>query len=128
MNNISRRFSAEWEKHQATLLSFPSEGRDWPGKYHAIKWAFVEMIKKVTTYEPVILVVKSDELREKVSAMLDQAHVDPAQVSYIIKDTNRNWMRQIQKPPQRSGNSGSCSKSPGNSGHKSYLQKQTGGA
>ena len=93
MNNITRRFPAEWEKHQATLLSFPSEGRDWPGKYHAIKWAFVEMIKKVTTYEPVILVVKSDEMREKVATMLEQAHVDPSAVSYIIKDTNRNWMR-----------------------------------
>jgi agmatine deiminase len=88
-----RRFPAEWEKHQATLLSFPAEGRDWPGKYHAIKWAFVEMIKKITTYEPVILVVKSEELREKVVSTLEQAHVDPAQVSYIIKDTNRNWMR-----------------------------------
>jgi len=93
MSNLSRRFPAEWEKHQATLLSFPSEGRDWPGKYHAIKWAFVEIIKKVTAYEPVVLVVKSDELREKVIDMLDQAHVDPKMVSYIIKDTNRNWMR-----------------------------------
>jgi len=93
MTIISRRFPAEWEKHQATLLSFPAEGRDWPGKYHAIKWAFVEMIKKVTTYEPVILLVKSDELREKVAVMLEQAHVDQSAVSYIIKDTNRNWMR-----------------------------------
>lgn len=93
MNNISRRFPAEWEKHQATLLSFPSEGRDWPGKFHAIKWAFVEIIKKVTTYEPVVLVVKSEELQEKVAIMLEQAHVDPSQISYIIKDTNRNWMR-----------------------------------
>ncbi len=30
MNNISRLFPSEWEKHQATLLSFPAEGRDWP--------------------------------------------------------------------------------------------------
>lgn len=93
MSNITRRFPAEWEKHQATLLSFPAEGRDWPGKYHAIKWAFVEMIKKVTAYEPVILVVKSDELREKMLVKMEQAHIDPAQVSFIIKDTNRNWMR-----------------------------------
>lgn len=93
MNNTTRRFPAEWEKHQATLLSFPSEGRDWPGKYHAVKWAFVEIIKKITRYEPVILVVKSDELRLKVELMLEQAHVDRTAVSYIIKDTNRNWMR-----------------------------------
>jgi agmatine deiminase len=93
MTIISRRFPAEWEKHQATLLSFPAEGRDWPGKYHAIKWAFVEMIKKVTAYEPVILIVKSEEHREKVAGMLAQAHADTSAVSYIIKDTNRNWMR-----------------------------------
>lgn len=93
MNDVARRFPAEWEKHQATLLSFPSEGRDWPGKYHAIKWAFVELIKKVTTYEPVILLVKSEELRDTVSLMLRKAHVDLSRVSYIIRDTNRNWMR-----------------------------------
>jgi agmatine deiminase len=104
MNTKSRRFPAEWEKHQATLLSFPSEGRDWPGKYHAIKWAFVDLIKKISTYEPVIIVVKSDELRAKVAAMLEQAHVDQSVVSYIIKDTNRNWMRDsgpaIVKTPE----------------------------
>jgi agmatine deiminase len=88
-----RRFPAEWEKHQATILSFPAEGRDWPGKYHAIKWAFVDLIKKLTIYEPVILVVKSNELQAKVEMMLQQVHVDQSKVNYIIKDTNRNWMR-----------------------------------
>jgi agmatine deiminase len=106
MTTISRRFPAEWEKHQATLLSFPSEGRDWPGKYYAVKWAFVEMIKKVTTYEPVILVVKSDEVREKVAAMLEQAHVYQTQVSYIIKDTNRNWMRDSGPAIVKTANGG----------------------
>lgn len=93
MTTISRRFPAEWEKHQATLLSFPAERRDWPGKYHVIKWAFVDLIKKITTYEPVILVVKSDEMHGKVAVMLEKAHVDQSVVTYIIKDTNRNWMR-----------------------------------
>ena len=106
MNNLSRRFPAEWENHQATLLSFPSEGRDWPGKYHAIKWAFVEMIKKITAYEPVILVVKNDEFREKVAVMLEQAHVDPLAVSYILKDTNRNWMRDSGPAIVKTANGG----------------------
>lgn len=106
MSNLLRRFPAEWEKHQATLLSFPSEGRDWPGKYHAIKWAFVEMIKKVSAYEPVILVVKNDELREKVAIMLEQAHVDRSAVSYILKDTNRNWMRDSGPAIVKTANGG----------------------
>jgi agmatine deiminase len=106
MNTISRRFPAEWEKHQATLLSFPSEGRDWPGKYHAIKWAFVELIKKITTYEPLILVVKSDELQQNVKVMLEQAHVDQSVISYIIKDTNRNWMRDSGPAIVKTANDG----------------------
>jgi agmatine deiminase len=46
---------------------FPHNGRDWPGKYEAIQWAFIEFIKKVATYETVFLVVFDDKLKEKVS-------------------------------------------------------------
>jgi agmatine deiminase len=27
-------------------ICFPHNGRDWPGKYEAIQWAFIEFIKK----------------------------------------------------------------------------------
>ena len=89
----SRRLPAEWEPHQATLLAFPHEGRDWPGKYDAVKWAFVEIIRKVAVYEPVLLVVKSREQRERVRAMLGQAHADRGNVRCVIANTNRSWMR-----------------------------------
>jgi agmatine deiminase len=84
---------AEWEKHQYTLLAFPYEGRDWPGKFHAVKWTFVEIIRKITLYEDVLLLVKSQEHQQKVLTMLAQAHVDEKKVTFIIKDTNRGWMR-----------------------------------
>ena len=93
MNNLTRRLPAEWEKHQATLLAFPHDGRDWPGKYDAVKWAFVEIIRKVAPHEPVLLVVKSREHRDRVAAMLKQAHADAGKVRYIILPTNRSWMR-----------------------------------
>jgi len=84
---------AEWEKHEATLLSFPYEGKDWPGKYHAIKWAFIELIKKVLLYEKVILVVKDEAEQQKVSNMLQQAHANINNLEYVLCDANRNWMR-----------------------------------
>ena len=61
-----RRLPAEWEKQQGMLLCFPHDGKDWPGKYHAIQWAFVEFIKKVTTYESLFLVVADNNLKDKV--------------------------------------------------------------
>ncbi len=93
MDKNQRILPAEWEKHQYTLLAFPYEGRDWPGKFHAVKWAFVEIIRKITFFEDVLLLVNSLEHQEKVTIMLEKAHVDKNKVRFIIKDINRGWMR-----------------------------------
>lgn len=93
MSTSNRRFPAEWEKQQGIVLCFPHNGKDWPGKYEAIQWAFVEFIKKVASYEQVFLVVADEKLKEKVIDRLQTAHVDMKQVSFIIQKTNRSWMR-----------------------------------
>lgn len=93
MAATSWRFPAEWEKQQGILLCFPHNGNDWPGKYGAIQWAFVEFIKKVATFEEVVLVVASEQLKDKVHEMLKLAHVDTDRVSFIVHKTNRSWMR-----------------------------------
>jgi agmatine deiminase len=89
----SRRFPAEWENQQGILLCFPHNGNDWPGKYGAIQWDFVEFIKKVSTFEEVILVVADENLKAKVIGMLEIAEVNLKAVSFIIHKTNRSWMR-----------------------------------
>ena len=88
-----RRFPAEWEKQQGILLCFPHNGNDWPGKYGAIQWAFVEYIKKVATYEQVFLVVDSAKHQNNVMEMLEMATVNLKKVVFIIQKTNRSWMR-----------------------------------
>ena len=88
-----RHIPAEWEPHQATLLSFPHEGRDWPGKYEAVKWAFVEIVRKVALFEPVLLMVKDDRHQAQVTDMLQRAHANMQQIRFFQLDTNRNWMR-----------------------------------
>jgi agmatine deiminase len=93
MTTNNRIFPAEWEKQQGIVLCFPHNGKDWPGKYEAVQWAFVEFIKKVATHEIVFLVVADDDLKTKVNDMLERAHVDLKNVTYIIHKTNRSWMR-----------------------------------
>jgi len=93
MSTNNRRFPAEWEKQQGILLCFPHNGKDWPGKYEAIQWAFVEFIKKVATYEQVFLIVADEKLKTKVIEMLETAAVKMSHVSFIIYKTNRSWMR-----------------------------------
>ncbi len=89
----NRRFPAEWEKQQGVLLCFPHNGNDWPGKYEAIQWAFVEFIKKIAHFETVFLVVSDEKLKHKVSKMLCIANVPIANISFINHKTNRSWMR-----------------------------------
>ncbi|MFI0491391.1 agmatine/peptidylarginine deiminase [Flavobacterium sp.] len=93
MTTNTRRFPAEWEKQQGILLCFPHNGKDWPGKYEAIQWAFVEFIKKVVTFEPVFLIVADENLKVKVTEMLETAAVKMNTVSFLIYKTNRSWMR-----------------------------------
>lgn len=88
-----RRFPAEWERQEGVLLCFPHNGNDWPGKYQAIQWAFVEFIKKVSLYETVFLVVASTDLKNKVAEMLTTADVDINKITFVIQKTNRSWMR-----------------------------------
>jgi len=106
MTTTNRRFPAEWEKQEGILLCFPHNGNDWPGKYEAIQWAFVEFIKKVATFEQVFLVVADEKLEAKVSEMLETATVQLTNVSFIIHKTNRSWMRDsgpiiVQKGTKR---------------------------
>jgi agmatine deiminase len=91
--STNRRFPAEWEKQSGILVCFPHNGNDWPGKYEAVQWAFIEFIKKITVFETVFLVVSDEKLKNKVSEMLEMAHVPLNKVSFIIHKTNRSWMR-----------------------------------
>ena len=89
----SRRFPAEWERQQGVLLCFPHNGNDWPGKFGAIQWAFVEFIKKVGERETVFLVVEDAAQEQKVTDMLRTGEVKLKNVSFIHQRTNRSWMR-----------------------------------
>jgi agmatine deiminase len=99
-----RRFPAEWEEQEGILLCFPHNGNDWPGKYGAVQWAFVEFIKKVASHEKVFLVVADESLKSKVSDMLSMATVNLKQVNFIVQKTNRSWMRDSGPIIVKNGN------------------------
>lgn len=93
MNNNIWRLPAEWEQHQATLLAFPHQKNDWPGKFEAAKWAFIEIIRKVADDEQVVLIVNDSTKKTNAINDLKLAHVNTGNVKIIEHQTNRNWMR-----------------------------------
>ncbi|MBP1840912.1 agmatine deiminase family protein [Formosa algae] len=93
MAPLDYRIPAEWEDQEGVLLCFPYNGKDWPGKFQAIQWAFVEFIKKIAQVEKVFLVITSDEQKLSVHEKLELAHVNMHHINYIMHKTNRSWMR-----------------------------------
>ncbi|MBK8503210.1 MAG: agmatine deiminase family protein [Saprospiraceae bacterium] len=88
-----KRIPAEFEKQEAILLAFPHEGADWPGKFNAIQWAFIDFIKKISFFEKVILIVQNQKHQKKVINKLTRARIDLDKIEFIKQDTNRSWMR-----------------------------------
>lgn len=89
----NRRWPAEWEQHEATVLCWPRNPRDWPGKFPPIHWVFAEMVRLITRHEPVLLVVESPAQRGAVKDMLSRALVDFSRVTFVVQATDRNWLR-----------------------------------
>ncbi|NIK91823.1 agmatine deiminase family protein [Mangrovimonas sp. CR14] len=104
MAKTNRRMPAEWEPQEGVLLCFPHNGNDWPGKFKAIQWAFVEFIKKVSAFETVFLVIADEKQQDRVATMLDIAHVDLNRIQFINHKTNRSWMRDSGPIIVKNGN------------------------
>lgn len=87
------RMPAEWERHQATILAWPVNTRDWPGKFQPIPWVFCEIIRHLAAGEEVQLIVPSAAAERKARGMLDRAQAGLAQVRFMHQELDRGWMR-----------------------------------
>jgi agmatine deiminase len=91
--HASFRMPAEWEAHTRTWLSWPHHKADWPGKFAPIPWVFAEIARLISLSERVGLVVKDEAAKSAASETLDMAGVKLSQVDFLVRPTNRGWMR-----------------------------------
>ena len=101
---MNYRLPAEWEEHKSTIICWPHQKEDWPEKFAPIPWVYVEIIKNICDSELVRLFVQSEREIEKVRKYLDRAHVDTANVEFIISQTDRGWMRDSTPAFVKKGN------------------------
>ena len=97
------RLPAEWEKHKSTILCWPHQKEDWPGKFMPIPWVYVEIIKNIVPGELVRIIVQSKNDELKVKKYLERAHVDLKNIQFIITTTDRGWMRDSSPAFVKSG-------------------------
>jgi agmatine deiminase len=86
---------AEWERHEATWISWPANVTDWPGKFAPIPWVFGEMARKITPGETLRIIVNDASHEAKARRVLVRAGVDMDRIEFFRFPTNRGWTRDM---------------------------------
>jgi agmatine deiminase len=89
----SYRLPAEWELHRSTILCWPHQKEDWPGKFAPIPWVYTEIVKHLSQSELVRVIVQTEQDVVRVHKLLERAHVEIENIEFIIAKTDRGWMR-----------------------------------
>ncbi len=84
---------AEWSAHRATLLAWPHNKADWPGKFAPIPWVYVEIIRNLARYERVFLLVRNQQEEDFATDLLERGGADLDKIDFFHIATNRIWMR-----------------------------------
>jgi len=87
------RTPAEWEKHEATWIAWPSNVTDWPGKFEPIKWVYAEIVRVLTESEKVEIICQDKAQKEEALKCLEAHGVNLKLVRCHILKTNRSWLR-----------------------------------
>jgi agmatine deiminase len=90
---LGYRMPAEWEPHAATILSWPHERLDWPGKLAPIPWVYGEVVRRLVPGERVRILVGDASTEARARALLARVGVDLSQVDFPRVATDRSWTR-----------------------------------
>lgn len=87
------RFPAEWEAHESTILAWPVNRKDWPGKFQPVPWAIAEIIRHLTKNERVDLIIADRASEPRIKKVLTRAHAEVDRVRFLPLKLDRGWMR-----------------------------------
>jgi agmatine deiminase len=86
---------AEWEPHHATWIAWPHNKDDWPGKFAAIPWVYVEIVRHLCQSELVCILVEDERAQRSVERRLARADVDITRIVFHCFATDRVWIRDF---------------------------------
>jgi agmatine deiminase len=95
--NASRgfRMPAEWERHEATWLTWPHRLSDWPRKFAPIAWVYGEIVRKLAAGEIVRILVPSAVQETFARRLLARVGVDLGRVEFFRFPLDRGWARDF---------------------------------
>jgi agmatine deiminase len=84
---------AEWEAHEATWIAWPHNREDWPGKFGPISWVYAEIVRNLSRYERVEIIVNDAASEKRAQSVLDRANALSERVGFHRWPTDRVWTR-----------------------------------
>ena len=87
------RFPAEWEKHDATWLSWPHKEASWPGKINAVYAPYCQFIKELCKGENVCINIADKPMEAFAVSALEKAGADLSKIWFYYHPTNDAWCR-----------------------------------
>jgi agmatine deiminase len=87
------RMPAEWERHEATWISWPHESSDWPGKFATIPWVYGEIVRHLARVEKVRILIEDSAAEKRARRVLQKCGVALHQIEFFHYKTNRSWCR-----------------------------------
>ena len=98
------RMPAEWERHEATWLSWPHNLGDWPGRFAPIPWVYSELVRRISEGESIRLLCAGREAAAR--RVLKRAGVGVERVRFLDVSTDRAWTRDtgpifVRRGPER---------------------------
>jgi agmatine deiminase len=103
-NKLKYRLPAEWEPHNSTIICWPHQKEDWPGKFAPIPWVYTEIVKKIVPEELVKIIIQSPKDKFSVRKYLGKNQIDLNKIEFIIAKTDRGWMRDTSPVFVKEGN------------------------
>ena len=86
-------FPAEWQKHEATWLTFPSHEESFPGKMDKIIPPYMAFMKAISKGEKVRINVHDEKVKNKVIKLLEQYNIDKSKIELFINPSDDVWCR-----------------------------------
>lgn len=85
---------AEWETHNATLLSWPSNTETWPGnRLVRVEKVYADIIQNLSKFERIILLVENANVYERVQSLLTNKQINWGNIDIKIYPINDVWAR-----------------------------------
>ena len=89
------RMPAEWDRHEATWLTWPHRLSDWPRKFAPIPWVYSEIVRHLAPGEIVRILVPDARQEGLARRVLTRVGVDLSRVEFFRFPLDRGWARDF---------------------------------